>query len=52
MCVHKHGIPIYIVDIFIILITIPLLENPVKSLIVFILIIKETYSAVKKRRQG
>ena len=50
MCMHKHGIPIYIVDIFIVLITIPLLENLVKSLIVFILIIEEAYSAMKKRR--
>ena len=51
MCVHKHGIPkVYIVNIFIVLVTIPPLEDLVKSLIVFILIIEETYSTVKIRR--
>ena len=50
MCMHKHGIPIYIVDIFIVLVAIPPLGNPVKSLIVFILVVEETYSTVKKRR--
>jgi hypothetical protein len=53
VCASKHGVPIYIVDIFIVFIVfvaIPPSGNPVKSLVVFILVVDETYSTMKKRR--
>ena len=46
VCARKHGVPMVV--FFIVPVVIPLLGNPVQSLVSFVIVINKTYSTMRK----